>query len=189
MVLGHPALSQAAPLDFRIAPEAISVGFTVEQVGFPTIKGHFPSARGRFTYDPSTQTLLSATLSVRVRGLHTGSGMRDGILESARFFDAAAHPLMAVHVTDAHALDDAHGRVQATVIVRGATRPLGLVLTLEDQTGTADAPCSLTVTGSGSLSRAAFAMDHPVYDMFVDDEVRLSLRFTATRDGTGCPAP
>jgi len=92
LALSPPAL--AADAAYRVDPAASSVQFQVDFLAFRSVTGSFTDLEGKAQFEGGTLAALDAT--IRTSSVDTGNDDRDAHLRSDHFFDAAAHPTIAL---------------------------------------------------------------------------------------------
>lgn len=110
-------------------PERSSVRFTNRTLwGLMKVKGEFTEVTAGGSID--TGGAISGRVVIGADSVHTGIRKRDEHLRSADFFDTARFPEIAVDIAGATPTGDHSADLDATLTVRGNTRPLPLTATV-----------------------------------------------------------
>jgi polyisoprenoid-binding protein YceI len=112
---------------WRIDPSRSRLEFSVRKLGAGTVHGRFADADGHLVVEAGQ---ASASGSVRVASIATGSEDRDAHLRAAGFFAADAYPEIAF-ASRAIVPDDERGyRICGDLTIRGQTREVELIAAL-----------------------------------------------------------
>ncbi|MGC5362882.1 YceI family protein [Streptomyces sp. DT24] len=122
-----PALA-ALTGEYTIDPSHSRIGFSVRHAMVTNVRGSFGDFEGSLTLDGSAPENSAAAIDVRIAGVDTGIGDRDGHLRSADFFDADRFPLMRFRSTRAEQLGGDTYRVTGDLTIKDVTRPLSIDL-------------------------------------------------------------
>lgn len=142
--LTDPRLAGTWSLDARRS----SVRFTSRTLwGLIPVNGRFEDVRGEGRI--GTDGEVSGRLVIRADSVRTGIGMRDHHLRAADFFDAERFPDIVVEVTG-HAPG---GGLEATLTIRGTTRPLPLATTVAPPSDD-----TVAVTARGEIDRTRWGV-------------------------------
>ena len=126
------------------------VGFAVRHLMISTVRGSFGEVAGTITIDRDDPTTAKADITIGVASIDTRNTQRDEHLRSADFFDAASYPAMSFKSTRATKNADGTFAVTGDLTIRGTTKPVTLVVTVEgagnDPWGNARAAWSAAAT-------------------------------------------
>jgi len=171
VVLGASAAPAAAPVHFRIQPEASEITFRATS-RLMNAEGHFGRFSGDVIADPDNPAGARITLSIDAASLDTGIQMRDKHLRSADFFDVERFPT----ITFQSVRVEASGR-RATVVGRlslhGVTREIAVPVDVQ-MTETA-----LVASGEFIVNRGDYAMNYNSLLNPIGNEVRVAFTFRA----------
>lgn len=173
-----PQALRAAPLPYRLVPEATDVRFTFLLNGQPQ-QGRLPVRAARIRIDPQNLARSQADITLDARRARTGLIFATEALKSPGILDTARFPDIRFRSTRIRLGPDGRlsGGAQITgdLTLRGTTRPITLQAALYRRPGTApDDLRDLDVHLSGHLSRAAFGATG--YANLVADRVGLAVR-------------
>jgi polyisoprenoid-binding protein YceI len=147
-----PAVLAAAPQPghYDIDPDRSRVTFATRHLfGLGRVKGGFAVRRGSADIaDPLEVSALHAEIDTA--SFHTSNRQRDDRVRSARFLDAAAHPVMTFRSDRIGAQDQA---LTGTLTVRGTTRPVTLTVTRCEVS-----PGSFTARATTRVDRTEFGI-------------------------------
>jgi len=149
---------------WRIDRASSTIAFRVRHFGVTTVRGHFESFACRLEADHDG---LRVEGHVDVASVDTGNRIRDARLRS-EFFDVERYPASSLRASVA----EADRRLVGELTIRGVTRPIELVLTVDvDRDGT------VRLRGEGSIRRSDFGLEWDALRqagrLLVADEVRL----------------
>ncbi|WP_044008330.1 YceI family protein [Leisingera methylohalidivorans] len=168
----------AAPLPYRLIPDATEVRFTFRLSGRPQ-HGRIPVRAARIRIDPQNLTRSQADITLDATRARTGLIFATEALKSPGVLDTARFPEIRFRSTRVRLGPDGRlsggARIHGVLTLRGTTRPLTLHAALYRRPGTAaDDLRELDVHLNGSLSRAAFGAAG--YPDLVADRVTLAIR-------------
>lgn len=139
------------PIDARNA----EVTFAVRWIGVITVRGRFHDVRGFVRVPDGDLARAEVHVDVGAASVRTGISLRDRHLRGATFLHAADHPLITFRSTGVSARPP-ELEVRSLVTVRGRTTAGRL-----DCGTAAEGGRTLTVVGTGTLSRRAFDVGCP----------------------------
>lgn len=133
---------------YEIDPGGSAVTFRTRHLfGLAPVRGTFAIRAG--TVDVAEPLPDSAVYAeIDAASFRTGNLARDASVQSARFLDAARHPVMTFR---SERIDD--GELTGTLTVRGVTRPVRLTVEPADV-----APRSFTVRAATRIDRTEFGV-------------------------------
>ncbi|MFI6577922.1 YceI family protein [Nocardiopsis sp. NPDC050513] len=102
------------------------VGFSVRHMTVARVHGRFLAFDGRVTVPPDDPFGATVSTAVDVASVSSGHPMRDDLIRSPDFLDAAAHPVMAFASRPVELVGGDRFRVPGDLTIRGATRPVVL---------------------------------------------------------------
>ncbi|MEV0670505.1 YceI family protein [Mycobacterium sp. NPDC050441] len=158
--------------NWTLVPDRSRVTFRNKTLwGLATVTGRFTEFTGEGRADDG----VTGRVVIKAASVRTGIGKRDAHLRSADFFDAEAHPDIAVQVTGLDPSDES-ARLTTVLTVRGVSRTIELpvdVQILDDG--------SLQLSGWCSVQRADFGVSGDLLGM-VGPTTILSGELVFTRD-------
>jgi polyisoprenoid-binding protein YceI len=145
-----PVHTPLLPGSYDIDPERTAIRFRTRHLfGLGPVRGTFAVRSGAVSVtDPLAGSAIYA--EIEAASFRTGNPARDRTVRQARFLDAASYPVITFAGGGA---DPESGTINGTLTVRGAERPVTLVVTSAGQTG-----ADLTVTGSMHIDRLDFGL-------------------------------
>jgi polyisoprenoid-binding protein YceI len=145
-----PVHTTLLPGTYDIDPERTAIRFrTRHMFGLGPVRGTFAVRSGAVgVTDPLAGSAVYA--EIEAASFRTGNPARDRMVRQAKFLDAASYPLITFAGRDA---DPESGTINGTLTVRGADRPVTLVVTSAGQAG-----ADLMVTGSMHVDRFDFGL-------------------------------
>ena len=178
----HGAPVAAAPMEYRIDPEHLAIGFLVDHIGYASVLGQFLEAQGSFVFDEDTRTLSDLEVTIEADSVFTNHADRDGHLRADDFLAAGDHPTITFVGRSSEATGPRTGRVTGDLTLRGVTNPVTL-----DVTWNKSGPYPfgdnyvLGVSARTVLTRSAFGMTYAVENGWVGDDVEILIELEAIR--------
>lgn len=175
----------AAPLPYRIVPEATDVRFRFLLGGQPQ-QGRIPVQAARIRIDPDDLASSQADITLDASRARAGTVFATSALKSPAVLDTARFPVVRFRSTRIRLGPGGRlsggAQIQGRLTLRGITRPLTLQAALYRRPGTAPKDLrELDVHLSGQLSRAAYGATG--YADLVADQVTLAIRARIHRTG------
>ena len=167
-----PHLSQAAPVNYTLQPEASTVGFETD-FGPDKITGRMPVTAASLTLD--FQHIAGSTVAVTLDVGHAEASFPFAAqaMRGPKVLDAQEFPTISFQST-AVAADGDGAAVKGNISIRGVTRPATLHAVIFRQQGSADGDLShLTIHLTGAVARSDFGATG--WADMVGDEVRLDI--------------
>ena len=167
-----PHLSQAAPANYTLQPEASTVGFETD-FGPDKITGRMPVTAASLTLD--FQHIAGSTVAVTLDVGHAEASFPFAAqaMRGPKVLDAQEFPTISFQST-AVAADGDGAAVKGNITIRGVTRPATLHAVIFRQQGSADGDLShLTIHLTGAVARSDFGATG--WADMVGDEVRLDI--------------
>lgn len=159
---------------FKITPVESMIKFHV--AASVAIEGTFDRWEASLTF--TSPAAESAVLDVKIQAdsVNTGSGLKDGTLKSADFFNVQEDPLITFHSTKIAQTGPETFDVQGTFTIRGVSRPETLRLTISGKgTGSGE------ISGTMAFDRKDYGMTHNIPFLRIADRVEVSIRLKGTR--------
>ncbi|WP_336921650.1 YceI family protein [Aquipuribacter sp. SD81] len=109
------------------------VGFTARHAMVTNVRGHFSDVEGTVTVDAANPQNSSASVTVQIASVSTGSADRDAHLRSGDFFDAETYPTMTFRSTGVEDVDVADGTfvLVGDLTIKDVTKPVRIELTFD----------------------------------------------------------
>jgi len=148
----------SVPTIWNIDPVHSNVEFAVRHLMISTVKGRFGDVKGTVELDLANPAAARLDVTIGVESVDTRNADRDAHLRSADFFDAVNFPAMRYVSRGVKVLPDGTFRVTGDLTIRGTTREVPLVATLE---GTGADPWGGQRAGfsaTGKLNRGDFGL-------------------------------
>lgn len=129
LVLAFPASALAADETYTVDPLHTFPNFTINHLGFSTMHGRFGTTKGSLTMDKAKHT-GSVDIVIDAASVNTGYGKRDDDLRAPDFLDVVEFPEITYKSTKVTlAKDNASGKVEGKLTIKGVTRPVTLKVT------------------------------------------------------------
>lgn len=161
---------------WKLDPTHSEIGFTVRHL-VSKVRGKFDTFEGSIVTAEDV-TASSASVTVDLSSINTGTPDRDAHLRSADFFSVEEHPTMTYVTTGIAARDDAFV-VTGDLTIKGVTKPLELEV---EFLGEGADPWGGTRAGfeaKGEISRKEFGIDFnvPVQGdkLMIGDKITLNI--------------
>ena len=173
----------AAPVDWKMDPDHLSVAFEIEHIGYQQQIGMFREARGSFRYDPETHELAEGRFEVDAASVFTAHDERDEHVRNDDFLDVENHPAIVFEATGYTPGEGNGGTLAGDLTLLGQTHPVELDVTINKR---AEYPFghgkeTLGVSARTTIKRSRWGMDYAVSNNLVGDEVALRFEFEAIR--------
>ncbi len=187
MVLAS-APARAEPVEYRIDPDHLSIGFLVDHIGYAATLGMFRKAEGSFRFDEETGEMTNLRVVVDTASVFTNHKKRDDHLRSADFLNSQEFPQMIFTAASASPKAERRYQVSGQLELLGQSRPLTLDVTW-NKSGEypfgggvlGGKPYVMGVSARGSFKRSDYGMNYAVDNGWVGDEVQLIIEFEAIR--------
>ena len=143
---------------WTVDPVHSNVEFAVRHLMISTVKGRFADVKGAIDLDLANPAAARLDVTIGVGSIDTRNADRDAHLRSADFFDAGRFPEMRYVSRSVKVHPDGSFRVEGDLTIRGVTRSVPLVATLE---GTGADPWGGQRAGfsaTGKLNRGDFGL-------------------------------
>ncbi|HXS36573.1 MAG TPA: YceI family protein, partial [Flavipsychrobacter sp.] len=135
-----------------------TVQFKIENhlMGSTTVTGYFKGLKGIIVFDPNSLANASFDVSVNVRTISTGIGMRDNDLKKEKFFDADKYPTM---------------HFKSTKVTKGSQANTYMLygnLTIKNVTKPVTIPFKATPSNGGCIFTGTFQVNRMAYNVSAD---------------------
>jgi polyisoprenoid-binding protein YceI len=165
--------AQAVPV-FAITPEESSVAFNVK--ASVALQGTFDKWNATLTFTSPDVTTGVLDVEIQAATVDTGSGLKDGKLKSADFFDVAQNPLITFKSTKIAPSGPNTFEVDGNFTIRGVTKPEKLTLTVSGEgTGTGQ------ISGTMAFDRRDYGMNSGIPFIKIADRVEVTVALKAKR--------
>lgn len=143
---------------WNIDPVHTNVEFAVRHLMIATVRGRFGDVKGTVELDLANPAAARLDVTIGVQSVDTRNADRDAHLRSEDFFAASRFPEMRYVSRAVKVLPDGTFRVEGDLTIRGVTREVPLIATLE---GTGADPWGAQRAGfsaTGKLNRGDFGL-------------------------------
>ncbi len=169
-----PAVCLAEAPVFVISPTGSSVNFNVD--ASIKVRGKFDKWTSSLTFtspDVSTGTLV---IDVAAGSVDTGDGMKNGVLESDKFFDVKNSPTITFRSTKISQTGPENFSVAGVFTIRGVSKPQTLVLTVTRRgQGTGE------IKGTMVFNRKDYGMNGGIPFVRISDHVDVTVDLKGSR--------
>jgi polyisoprenoid-binding protein YceI len=165
------APAKAAPLRFRIQPEASEITFRATS-RLMNAEGHFGRFSGDVVADPGGAAGASINLTIDAASLETGIEMRDKHLRSPDFFDIQRFPTIAFQSVRVES-SGRRATVMGRLTLHGVTREIAVPVDVQIS------ETALVASGEFIVNRGEYAMNYNSMLNPIGNEVRVSFTFRA----------
>ena len=148
----------SVPTVWNIDPVHTNVEFAVRHLMISTVKGRFGDVKGAVELDLANPAAARLDVTIGVESVDTRNADRDAHLRSADFFDAVNFPAMRYVSRSVKVLPDGTFRVLGDLTIRGTTREVPLVATLEGTGADSWGGQRAGFSASGKLNRGDFGL-------------------------------
>lgn len=143
---------------WTVDPVHSNVEFAVRHLMIATVKGRFADVKGNIDLDLANPATARVDVTIGVESIDTRNADRDAHLRSADFFDAERFPEMRYVSRSVKVLPDGSFRVEGDLTIRGVTRDVPLVATLEGTGGDPWGGQRAGFSATGKLNRGDFGL-------------------------------
>ncbi|NRA29569.1 MAG: YceI family protein [Parvularculaceae bacterium] len=169
--LAVEALRELPNQTYALKPEGADLGFSVNPLGFPAIRGTFEDFDGTVTIVDAAADGLDVEAVVNLDSVKFGSTWYENVVRSPAWFDIENHP-EAVFSGSLKAWDgDGVGTVVGEATIKGITQPAEFTIQLNCDVKEACPVSEVGFTGEIVVNRTDF--DMRAYRGLVGDKVRL----------------
>ena len=187
LAISMPLASVAAPESYTFDPPHTVPAFSLDYLGFMTIRGRFEKASGKFTIDRVAKTgsldYVIDTTSVSTGDVDRGSRprTRDEHLKTPDFFNVAEFPRMTFKASNVKFTSDFPAELQGELTMLGVTKPVTLKVE-RWKCGAHPFNKRETCGGDvvGKVKRSEFGMKYGI--PAISDEITLNLPFLSYKD-------
>lgn len=154
-LVAAPSVSLADAPVFAIVPSGSSVTFHVK--ASTPLQGRFDKWTSSLTFaspDVSTGVLK---VNVDANSVNTGSGIKDGVIKSDKFFDVKNNPVISFRSTKVSQTGPNTFAVTGVFMLRGVSKPQILVLTT-----TGRGAATGEIKGTMAFDRRDYGMTHGI---------------------------
>jgi polyisoprenoid-binding protein YceI len=169
-----PSVSWAEAPVFTILPGSSSVTFAVNKASVP-IKGRFDKWTSSLTFTSPDLSTGVFEIKVDAASVNTGSGLKDGKLKSAEFFDVKNNPLITFRSTKITQTGPGTVALAGDFTIRGVTKPQTVVLNV-----TRDASGGV-IKGTMTFNRKDYGMKGGIPFVKIGDHVDVTINIAAKR--------
>lgn len=182
LLLSAPLAATAAPQNWRLDPVHTRVMFAVEHAGFSQALGTVSGSEGQLRFDPDDWTSATLNVSVPLQRLDLGDEKWNKAVKAGNLLDSDRFPAAHFVSTRVEPVDANHARVVGHLTLRGVTRELELMVTLNAVKRHPMPPFRRTAgfSATTTLSRKAFGVD--AWPSMIGDAVQLRIEVEALRD-------
>ena len=168
-----PSVTWADAPVFSILPAGSSVTFHVK-ASVP-VHGKFDKWKSTLKFSSPQVSTGVLTVNIDANTVDTGSGMKDGMLKSDKFFDVKNHPTIDFLSTSVTTTGPNTYSVAGTLTIRGVSKPETLVFKATPN-GSGG-----TISGTMTFNRKDFGMNGGVPLVKIADSVDVTLVLAAKR--------
>ncbi len=183
LAFGPVGTASAAPEQYKVDPEHLSIGFLVDHIGYEKVLGMFRKASGSFTYDRETQALSSVRIVIETESVYTNHKRRDDHLRSPDFLNSDEFPEMVFTAGGLELIEGNSATLNGTLELLGRMNPVSLDVTL-NKVGKypfGHEKLTLGISARGSFKRSAYGMTYAVENGLVGDDVALIIELEAIK--------
>jgi len=183
LIVPGPGAPKAAPAEFFLDPDHLSIGFLVDHIGYAKVFGIFQEAEGTFTFDEDALTVSDIAITVKTGSIFTNHKKRDQHLRSSDFLNSKKYPEMTFVGTGAEQTGPRSGKIFGDLTLRGETHPLTLEVTW-NKSGVypfGHKDHVVGISARGTVKRSLYGMTYAVENGWVGDDAELIIEFEARR--------
>jgi polyisoprenoid-binding protein YceI len=170
---------------WTIDPTHTRLGFVARHAMVTKVRGSFTDFAGSLTLDGANPTASSATVTIQMASVQSGTADRDAHLTSADFFDVETYPAMSFTSTGVKQTDGDEFVLLGDLTIKDVTRPVEIEVELD---GIVTDPFGNTragFEGEAEISRKDFGLTWNVPldagGVLVSDKIKIQLDVSATK--------
>jgi len=170
---------------WTIDPTHTRLGFVARHAMVTKVRGSFTDFAGSLTLDGANPGASSATVTVQMASVESGTADRDAHLTSADFFDVETYPTMSFASTAVKQTDGDEFVLLGDLTIKDVTRPVEIEVELD---GIVTDPFGNTragFEGEAEISRKDFGLTWNVPldagGVLVSDKIKIQLDVSATK--------
>ncbi len=170
---------------WTIDPTHTRLGFVARHAMVTKVRGSFTDFAGSLTLDGANPTASSATVTIQMASVQSGTADRDAHLKSADFFDVETYPAMSFASTGVKQTDGDEFVLLGDLTIKDVTRPVEIEVELD---GIVTDPFGNTragFEGEAEISRRDFGLTWNVPldagGVLVSDKIKIQLDVSATK--------
>ncbi|MBK6762139.1 MAG: YceI family protein [Micrococcales bacterium] len=170
---------------WTIDPTHTRLGFVARHAMVTKVRGSFTDFAGSLTLDGANPTASSATVTIQMASVQSGTVDRDAHLKSADFFDVETYPAMSFASTGVKQTDGDEFVLLGDLTIKDVTRPVEIEVELD---GIVTDPFGNTragFEGEAEISRRDFGLTWNVPldagGVLVSDKIKIQLDVSATK--------
>jgi polyisoprenoid-binding protein YceI len=169
-----PSVSRAEAPVFVIVPEGSTATFQVK-ASMP-LQGRFDKWKSSLTFASPHVSTGVLEIKIDANSVHTGSGMKDGVLKSDKFFDVKNNPVISFRSTKISQTGPDTFAVTGNFTIRGVSKPETLVLKTTGRGTGAGA-----IDGTMSFNRKDYGINSGVPFVKIADSVGVAVHLKVKR--------
>lgn len=180
------APAAAAPAQYALDPNHMSIAFMISHVGFQKTLGLFRTATGSFVFDEDKPAVSGIDVTIDAASVFTAHDKRDEHLRGQDFLWVEKYPQITFRGTLAEQTGPRTGRITGDLTIRGVTRPVTLDVTWNKsgQYPFGDMHYATGVSARTTIKRSDFGITYGVQGGLVGDEVDIILEFEGIRQAS-----
>jgi len=170
---------------WTIDPTHTRLGFVARHAMVTKVRGSFTDFAGSLTLNGASPADSSATVTVQMASVDSGTTDRDAHLKSADFFDVETYPTMSFASTGVKQTDGDEFILLGDLTIKDVTRPVEIEVELD---GIVTDPFGNTragFEGEAEISRKDFGLTWNVPldagGVLVSDKIKIQLDVSATK--------
>lgn len=159
--------------DYALDKSHAKIVWSTSHFGFSTYYGEFTDFDAKLNLDPANPANSKLSVTVAMASVDTHNEKLDAHLESADFFDVAAHPTATFTSTAVRRTGAATADVTGDFTLRGVTKPITLHVTFNKAGENMAKRYTAGFSAEGVIKRSDFGVSYAV--PAVGDEVKLQI--------------
>jgi polyisoprenoid-binding protein YceI len=163
---------------WRIDEAHTWIGFKIDAVGFPTMRGHFNHYSGKVLIDFDRPAKSYTSFTVDSASVDLGSQAFNDFVKSSPLLNAEKYPTLSFVSTQVEKLDSRTARVSGNLTMLGVTR--SIVLTVNVKTDPLAKDRAVAFVATGTIRRSEFGM--PFGAPLIDDALEITVKTRALED-------
>jgi polyisoprenoid-binding protein YceI len=161
------------------------LGFVARHAMVTKVRGSFTQFEGSMVLDGANPAASTATLTVQMASVDSGTADRDAHLKSPDFFDVERFPVMTFASTTVKQVKDDKYVLSGDLTIKDTTRPLEIAVDVETIVTDPWGNSRVGFEGSTEISRKDFGLTWNVPldggGWLVSDTIKIELDVSATK--------
>lgn len=166
--------SAAAPGNYTLDPQHVSVIWRIRHSGLSNYTARFDKATGTLNFDPAAPATSSVDIRIDPKSVNTGlPDFNETIATGGNYLDGDTYPEIRFTSTNINITGEARGTITGDLTLKGVTHPVELDVVFNGVGKTFGNPGdTLGFSATGKFLRSNFGINH-LLNFGIGDEITL----------------